>query len=144
MKRAGGEVKYSDSLGVGALHWMANNPLGTFRLIVRHTAGMLFPPAWYWAMWSDNSRDTILKVYINWLISALGLMWILIACFAPDRRLQYPVLMTALTIIPYAFVQPTLRYRYLIFSLLVYFAAYFIAEAYKWLLTGFRPRRLAL
>jgi hypothetical protein len=131
MKRGGGEIKYSETLGAAALHWMANNPFGTLRLITRHIAGMLFPPAWYWTMWSDNSRATDLKVYIHWVISGLGLGGIFLACFARDRRLQYPIAMTALTIIPYAFVQPTLRYRYLIFGLLVYFSAYLIAESYR-------------
>jgi hypothetical protein len=141
MERAGGEIKYSERLGADALHWMDNNPFGTLRLITRHIAGMLFPPAWYWTMWSDNSRATALKVYVHWLISALGLGGILFACFARDRRLKYPVVMTVLTLIPYAFVQPTLRYRYLIFSLLVYFAAYFLARSYRWLLSEIRLRR---
>jgi hypothetical protein len=131
MKRAGGEIKYSKTLGADALNWMANNPFGTLQLITRHIAGMLFPPAWYWTMWSDNSRATALKVYIHWIISGMGLGGIFLACFAQDRRFQYPIAMTVLTIIPYAFVQPTLRYRYLIFGLLVYFSAYLIAESYR-------------
>ena len=81
-------------------------------------------------MWAEGGHFTDLKRYINWLISLLGLGGMLHAIFAKDRRFL-PVILTLGTVLPYAFVQPTLRYRYLIFSLLVYFCAYFISQTMK-------------
>lgn len=135
MQRAGGEIAYSRALGQEARAWIADHPGTALGLAARHVAELLFPPTWYWTLFSDAGRGTMLKAALNWAISLLalaGLAWSLLR--AADRRWIYPAILTLVTLLPYALVQPTLRYRYLVFALHVYYASTFcVLLAARWL-----------
>jgi hypothetical protein len=124
MLAAGGEVAYARGLGKETMAWMAANPVATVRLGARHLVEVIFPPEWYWTMFSRQGTGNLGKMLLHWLVSAFGIIGIVQAVMAADRRWRYPVIMATVSILPFVLVQPTLRYRYLIFALLVFFAAH--------------------
>lgn len=126
MRRSGGEVQYSNRLGADAVAWIFAHPFWAIRLAADHLAGMFFPAEWYWAAWSESGSATTLKRWLNWFVSVFGLLGMVIACGRGDRRLLYPLIIVVITALSYIMVQPILRYRYVIFGLLVYFAALFL------------------
>jgi hypothetical protein len=127
MQKGGGEIAYSEHLRHASLIWMRDHPAGTVRLMARHAAEMLFPPEWFF----KGAKQVRQKVMLHWLISALGIAGIFTIPFLRSPRLLYPAILVAVTIMPYALVQPTARYRYLIFSLIVFYGAMFAALAFR-------------
>jgi hypothetical protein len=124
MKAAGGEVAYARALGDETKAWIAAHPLDFARLCLRHIQQFLLPPPWFWTVWTENSgRALMAKVAVNWGISILGLLGAVLALFKAPRRYRFAILLLVVPILPYAVVQPNLRYRYIIFALLVFFAA---------------------
>ncbi|UAJ12694.1 hypothetical protein [Polymorphobacter megasporae] len=122
MERAGGEVLYAKQLGAATSSWMAAHPAETFRLAVRHFVQTLFPPRWYWTMFSNTGSGNSTKQALNWLISGLGVIGIVNAIVRLDFRYCYAASLVGVTLLPFMLVQPTLRYRYLVFALLVFFS----------------------
>lgn len=121
MQRAGGEVLYAKALGATTSAWMAAHPGDTVRLAVRHLVQTVFPPRWYWTMFSSSGTGNGGKQALNWLISGLGLIGIANAVVRLDFRFRYAAIFVGVTLLPFMLVQPTLRYRYLVFALLVFF-----------------------
>ena len=129
MQAAGGEVAYFDALGTATKAWIAAHPGDAVRLTLRHLTEFLFPPAWYWNQFSDaGSTGTTAKLAANWLITLLGLAGLGYAVLRLEHRYRYLALMTLLPILPYLVVQPTLRYRYIVLGLLVFFAGDAVAR----------------
>jgi hypothetical protein len=130
MIKAGGEVAYSEKLGAEARAWIGSNPVSFARLAVRHLIEFLFPPRWYWSQFGGNesSRTTGPKMAVHWILSALGIFGIVYGVFRVNYRYLYPAAMTSIPVIPYIFVQPTLRYRYIIFGLLVFLSCDFVVR----------------
>jgi hypothetical protein len=125
MLAAGGEPAYADALKVQTQAWVDVHP-GDFAVLTgRHLGSMLFPPRWYF---SRVSRSTLPRLASHWLVSALGLLGIALAAARLRARYYYLIIGTLVPLLPYALVQPTLRYRYLIFALLVYFACDAVAR----------------
>lgn len=128
MQAAGGEAAYAEKLGAETKIWIRENPLGFIQLSFRHLGEMLFPPAWYWTMFGVASRGTYVKVALNWGVSLLALAGIVWGLRQVGTRYLYIAFFALLPLLPYMLVQPTLRYRYLIFSLFVFIAADFLAR----------------
>ncbi len=127
MRAAGGEVTYSKLLGARAIAWVASHPQNFVTLVIRHLGQLLFPSPWMFSPFPALG-PLLQQFLIQWLVSAVGLVAIGYALIALDRRYRYIAIMTLVPALPYLIVQPTLRYRYLIFGLLVFWAFDLIAR----------------
>ncbi|QYE34222.1 hypothetical protein KZX46_15755 [Polymorphobacter sp. PAMC 29334] len=136
MVAAGGEIAYSQKLQHSALAWVETNPGGFVTLTLRHLGQILFPPYW---MFPDfpNMGSIAERLAIHWFVTAEGLAGIGYALWRLDRRYRYAAIMTLVPILPYLIVQPILRYRYLIFGLLTFFAFDLIARVVARIASGF-------
>lgn len=122
MKAAGGEVPYAKALGAKAWAWAKAHPADFARLTLRHLQQFLFPPAWLWNIYSDHGIGGGAKLALSWAVSAAGVAGALVAAVVATRRYRFAVLMALLPILPYVVTQPVLRYRYIVFGLLVFFS----------------------
>jgi hypothetical protein len=123
MQAAGGEVAYARALGDEAKGWIADHPADFARLSLRHLREFLFPPPWLWTVVSDNPGTALLpKVAVNWAMSVFGLLGAALAAWQAPRRYRFALLLLLVPMLPYAVVQPILRYRYIVFALLLFFA----------------------
>ncbi len=126
---AGGEVNYAKKLGDETKDWIRSNPAAAVKLTVRHVKELFFPPAWYWV--SGESRPgagTVMKMAMHYAISVLGILGLIWGLCVAWRRYSYVAVMTLVPFLPYAIVQPTLRYRYICLSLLVFLSADFVSR----------------
>jgi hypothetical protein len=123
LRAAGGELPYFKMLGDQTKAWIADHPTLAMRLAARHLAEYVFPPSWFW-IGSDGSGSMIfLQMAIAWSVSLLGLLGLLARLTGAHPRFRYAAILVAATILPYMLVQPILRYRYLVFAMLMFFAA---------------------
>lgn len=121
MVASGGEVAYFARLQRETIAWVVANPRDFIGLTLRHLRQILFPDVW---MFPDAPAlgPTPVRLALHWFVSAYGLVGIGFALVRLGRRYRYAAIMTLVPIVPYLIVQPTLRYRYLIFGLLTFFA----------------------
>jgi len=120
MAAAGGEVAYSRQLGTATAAWVAAHPAEARRIWLRHAREFYLPPAW---LWNPYATPTPVQ---RWL--AAGLIAATLAAFANlalrlwQRRWDYLYVALPLftVMLPYALLQPRLRYRYVITTLLVF------------------------
>jgi hypothetical protein len=123
MVAAGGERDYADALGAEAMNWIRSNPTSFGRLMLRHCAQFYFPPRWFWTIYNDQSRGTAWKQAAMWLTSALGLIAAVLAVVRWRGLYLYVAVLILVPALPYAVVQPILRYRYLVFAISLFAAA---------------------
>jgi hypothetical protein len=117
---AGGELKYSKKLSAETKAWVADHPADFAKLSFRHFIEFVFPPHWYWS--ESSSRGTEVKQIIVWTTAGLAILGLIDGLLRKSRKYAYVVIMTLVPIIPYVFVQPILRYRYIIAGLLTFLA----------------------
>lgn len=123
MQAEGGEIAYANALGDEAKAWISANPKDFARLTARHVTELYFPPSWQWNIYAGNENAGVGESRFIGLMAAAGLAGALWAAVAAWRRYRFAVIMLLMPALPYAIVQPVLRYRYVIFALTVYFAA---------------------
>lgn len=128
MRAAGGEAAYSEKLGIETVAWIRSHPRDFALLTWRHLVEFFFPPRWYF---TAASTATSFKLVCDWLFSLLGLAGVVYALARLDNRYQYAVLMTLVPVLPYLVVQPTLRYHYIVFGMLVYLSMDFVFRLYS-------------
>jgi hypothetical protein len=123
-----GEVAYSAKLKKEALAWISRNP-GTFTMLsLRHLRDFFFPPAWTYDFW-EKAPIRRLASFMMPTLNFVGLMWLLIGAWS-GRPMFRPILaFVCVVALPYALVQPLPRYTYVIYPLLVFLAADFIARS---------------
>ena len=123
-KAAGGELPYFDELARENRAWIDAHPGDFVYLCARHLVEFMFPPPWYWdspgIATSTGSTGTAVKLAINWIVSIFGLLGLAYGLWRVGRGYIYLAPMLLLPILPYMIVQPILRYRYIIFSMLVF------------------------
>jgi hypothetical protein len=136
MVAAGGETAYFAGLERTTLAWIAGHPGDFVTLTLRHLRQMLFPDAWMFPS-APALGPIATRLAIHWFVSAYGLLGIGYALVRLGRRYRYAAIMTLVPIMPYLIVQPTLRYRYVIFGLLTFFAFDLIARLATRLIAGF-------
>ena len=136
MKAAGGEIPYNKALGAETKAWIVANPGDFLILTVRHLRQYLFPPDWMWHVSRVENPGTRPRQALDGAITAAGLLGALAGLLFGTRRYRYAVLMLTLPILPYMVVQPVMRYRYLIFGMLVFFAFDLADRLWR----RFRPR----
>ena len=142
---AGGEANYAKKLGDQTKNWIFANPAAAAKLTVRHVKELFFPPAWFWA--SDESRPkagTVVKMTMHYVISVLGVLGLVWGLCVTWRRYSYVAVMTLVPFLPYAIVQPTLRYRYICLSLLVFLSADFVSRILRSRHASFGPAKTEL
>lgn len=138
MVTAGGEIAYSAKLGAETNRWIAEHPAEFLRLCGRHLVEFVFPPTWYWSQFGGSGEGVGRKIILHWAISLLGFLGVFYSALRLNDRYRYAIIMVVLPILPYIIVQPLRRYRYVFFTLLVYFACDFISRLINWTFTARR------
>lgn len=111
LRSHGGEVAYSNQLARATWGWVWAHPLAFAKIATRHVVEFYLPPHDFWP---GQSRGTIVKQAIIWAISLVGLLGAFLAfAYWRDGR-RYVALMALIPSLPYAFVQPNLRYHYIV------------------------------
>ena len=139
MRQAGGEVAYANKLKDESYAWMKANPFDTLTLVLRHIREFFFPSPWTWELvWRGPFSRGGPQMVMNWTLSALGLLGAIWMTMRGGRRPLYVLLMLMMPALTYALTQPIPRYRYIVATLLVYFASDFIARMGAGLWSGYR------
>jgi hypothetical protein len=123
MRQAGGEVPYSQRLGAEATAWILSDPFAFAKLCAKHLAEYFFPPTWEWEIYADSSRVGMGRLLADRSLHAIGLLGAITALVRAPRRYGYAVIMICVPAAVYMITQPILRYRYLMFGLITFFAA---------------------
>ncbi len=122
MQAAGGEVPYAAALQHEAQAWIAANPLIAAQLAVQHIVDFYFPPRWLWTQFGRVGTATTAKLVLTWAISLFGLLGLWRGAAEGGGRFGYVAAFALLPSLPYALVQPTLRYHYLVLGVLTFAA----------------------
>lgn len=126
--KAEGEIAYNRELRDNAKAWIAGHKRESALLCLRYLAQYYYPPAWLWHVYSDQSQATWMKAGLHWLISTLGIAGLAFAIWQRRRAYAYASLGVILPALPYMLAQPVLRYRYLVFALLLFLAVDFVGR----------------
>ncbi|GAO39640.1 hypothetical protein SCH01S_35_00750 [Sphingomonas changbaiensis NBRC 104936] len=140
MERAGGEIPYADALGKEAKAWIAENPGQFAALCLHHLREFYFPPAWQWNIYTEGAQAVGLRQALVWALSVLGLLGALLLPKIYGSRALYPAIFVLAPALPYLIVQPILRYRYLIFSPMLFCATILLAWIVIRALSRARPQ----
>ena len=118
----GGEVVYYHTLGQQARDWIGAHPWEFIKLCGRRFIEFFLPPRYLWSLfWGGSVHLVGLRQLILWAGALGGLVTLLV--MAPCRRPYAYILVAVLACsLPYVLVQPTLRYRYTVSSLLIFCA----------------------
>ncbi len=122
LERAGGEVVYSRALGAETRQWIAAHPFDFALLSLHHISEFFFPRPWqmHFAGWDDMRAPRAIAIA---LIDLLGLIGLAVGLRKRRRGYAMLALFILLSALPYAIVQPVVRYTYLVYGLLAYLAA---------------------
>ncbi len=131
MRDAGNERAYSRALGKEARAWIADNPLVFVKLSVIRLVRYYFLPAWIWTADSDARQAGSIKAAASWLICFVGLLGAFYAIFFWHGGYSYAAIFAIVPSLPYALVHPILRYRYLVFAVLLFLGIELISRAMK-------------
>lgn len=121
--KAQGEVEYAQGLEREAKAWIASDPSGAARIAVRAFRQFWLPDPWLYAPWATElSKTNVLKAVLAWVLTLAGLG--ALAAGLLHRNWIYLYIAPALILpsLPYVMVQPVMRYRYLVSSLLIFLA----------------------
>ncbi len=119
--RAAGEVGYYKKLGQDARRWIRSHPGQFVEISARHFVEFYFPPKWFWGTYQVTERKITFRQFLEWLVSFCGLTTLALLSVR-DARYGYILVAVFACSLPYIMVQPTLRYRYLVSTLLVFAA----------------------
>ena len=118
----GGEVAYYHALGQQGEDWIASHPWEFLDLCRRRFIEFFLPPRWLWSLfWPVPAHLIGLRQLIVWAAALGGLATLFV--MAPRQRPYAYILVAVLSCsLPYIVVQPTLRYRYMISTVLIFCA----------------------
>lgn len=122
LRAAGGEVPYYHQLGREAESWIRTHPSDFLYLSARHFVQFFLPPRWFWGTFGAVTGKAVwLRQFLVWATAIPGLITLALLAW---RRRPYAYLLAATLAcsMPYIIVQPILRYRYLVSSLLIFLA----------------------
>lgn len=132
---AGGEIAYSRALGAEAWRWIIGHPADSAGLSLRHLSEFFFPRPWqmYFSGWEDWRAPRALAIALVDLLGLIG-----IATGLVQRRRGFAMLATyvALVALPFALLQPTVRYTYLVAPLLAFPAVALLFAARRYAISG--------
>lgn len=135
MRKSGGEVQYYRQLGARTQEWIALHPKSFLLLSARHFFQFYLPPLWFWYGYGPLGPMAAIQQVLLCTIAILG------ACglgFMAWRQRSYVYLLSALIACSLAYIvtQPTLRYRYLVSTLLIFLAFDCAARLMQYFMTG--------
>jgi hypothetical protein len=118
----GGEVAYYHALGQQVRDWIAAHPWEFLNLCGRRFIEFFLPPRWFWSLlWGVPAHLIGLRQLAVWAAALGGLATLFV--MAPRQRPYAYILVAVLGCsLPYIVVQPILRYRYTISTLLIFCA----------------------
>jgi hypothetical protein len=120
----GGEVAYYHALGQQVRDWIAAHPWEFLNLCRRRFIEFFLPPRWFWStFWGFPAlvRLVGLRQFVVWATALGGLATLFVR--APRQRPYAYILIAVLGCsLPYILVQPMLRYRYMISTILIFCA----------------------
>src|SRR3546814_20773571 len=123
-----GELAYNRELAGRAQPCISAHPTQSLWIALGYLRQYYFPPEWLWHIYSDRSMSTWVKALSHWLISALGLAGLAMALWQRRRGFIYVAFGALIPALPYMLAQLVLRYRHLVFALLLFLAADFVAS----------------
>ncbi len=123
MKAMGGESPYAAMLGKETNAWIASHPVDFARISLRHLVQFYFPPAWLWDVYGKFSQGTLIKQFVIWATTLLGLAGAVCAVLVWRGRFIYAAVAVLVPALPYLLVQPILRYHYLVLGILLFLGA---------------------
>jgi hypothetical protein len=118
----GGEVAYYHALGQQTRDWIAAHPWDFLNLSGRRFIEFFLPPRYLWSLFTDASVHLIGLRQFVLSASALGGLVTLLVMASRRRPYAYILVAVLACSLPYIVVQPTLRYRYPISTLLIFCA----------------------
>jgi hypothetical protein len=138
MRRAGGEIAYSDQVGATARLWIKSHPGQTAELLFRHVRQYIVPPAWFFHTWGKGGQAIEPRRLMLGVIALLGMAALVLRVFK-DHRYLYVAAVLALLVAPYIVVQPILRYRYLTSTIFLFLACEGVSRAALWVRSRYWP-----
>jgi hypothetical protein len=121
MQKAGGEVVYAEQIGAHAKAWIQAHPVAALDLFVRHMGEYILPPEWFFHTWGHGGAGIDMRRFLLAGIMLLGIA-VLPLRLLKDTRYLYIAAALGLLAAPYVVVQPILRYRYLVSTLILFLA----------------------
>jgi hypothetical protein len=128
MRAAGGELGWDRLLIARTEQWIREHPVSALKITARHVWEFYFPPRWMW--FPDVGIIAVFEQAIMWIIAAIGFLGLGTRIAGRDWRYMYVAAALLLPMLPYALVQPVVRYRYPIGALLVFLAADMLWRAF--------------
>ena len=132
MRSAGGEIPYYRRMGQQARDWIAAHPRDFLMMCARRVREFFLPPRWFRSPYGTPVNFVGPRQLLTWA-SALAGLCTLIVMAARRRVYAYNLVAVLACSLPYALVQPTLRYRYLVSTLLIFLAFDGIGRLIVWL-----------
>lgn len=139
MQAMGGERVYADRLGDEAKQWIRAHPAAFVALSLRHVRQFYFPPAWQWQIYGGTNKAMVVKVGLTWMFAALGVLGALASLLVWRGPYFYPAMLVLVTALPYAMVQPVLRYHYLIYAITLFLGVEFVRRCLAGIIPPSRP-----
>jgi hypothetical protein len=130
MVRAGGEIAYAKLMGDQARAWIAAHPGEAAQLWIRHVREMLFTRTWMFQT-AHGRKLPVVRATLASIIGLLGLAGLLLRVFK-DRRGWYAALFVVLPVLLYIPFQPIMRYTWLLYPPMAYFAMDFAWRIVSW------------
>jgi hypothetical protein len=126
--KPGGEVAYSRNLEQQTWRWISAHPAGFAILSVRHVSEFFFPRPWqmFFSGWSGLGVERAIVISF---VNLLGLIGLALGLYR--RRRGYWILATYAGVagLQYACFQPTARYTYLVYGVMVFLAVQLAIES---------------
>ena len=121
MREAGGEVAYYHRLGEGASRWILAHPAAFAQLSAQRFSQFYLPPMWFWNVYGRVGTMDRLQHSLSWVVALMGACSLIVLAWS-RRGYAYLLIATLTCSAPYVLIQPTLRYRYLVSTLLIFAA----------------------
>lgn len=121
MQAAGGEVPYYRRMGEKAWEWIFVHPAEFVTLSVGRFFQFYLPPSWFWELYGRFEFVAMLQQSFSWAAAIAGLGTLGFMAWS-RRGYGYLLIATLACSAPYVIIQPTLRYRYLVSTLLIFLA----------------------
>jgi hypothetical protein len=134
-----GELAYFDKMKAQTSAWMSAHPAASAQLALHHWAEFWYPPRWFWTTFEPAPLVPLRQAFL-WAYTALGLATLAVQTVR-KRRGAYLYLAVALIALslPYALVQPVLRYRYLVETACLFLAFEGLGLAWTFLRSRLGP-----
>ncbi len=122
MQAAGGEIPYARKLQLETNAWISGHRSEAARIWARHILEFYAPPPWLWNPYAQPGLASKAKSVIVGILTLVALIALAIRLFQRQWMYLYIMFPVVLVSLPYVALQPRVRYRYVIASLLVFLA----------------------